>query len=172
MSDAEKPKAGFTIFRASEARDLMEAKCMTVEPFSPAQQAGMAQLRANGYGDGGETKILTDMPGFAIAHVWFKKGFPLPLHSHDVDCMYYIIAGSIRLGTEELGARDCFFVPGDVPYTYKPGPDGVELLEIRHDPHFNFVNLAKGEAFWKKAVAACTANREDWKIAKQPALNA
>ncbi len=42
------------------------------------------------------------------------------------------------MGTEELGPRDSFFVPSDVPYSYRPGPDGVELLEIRHDTQFNF----------------------------------
>jgi mannose-6-phosphate isomerase-like protein (cupin superfamily) len=172
MAEPTKTKEGFTIFRASEAPELMEAKCMTVEPFTPIQRSAMDKMVANGYIDGGETKILTNVPGFCITHVWFKAGYPLPLHSHDADCMYYIVAGSVRLGTEELGPRDCFFVPSEVPYTYKPGPDGVELLEIRHEPHFNFVNLAKGEAFWAKAVEACETNKADWKTAKMPALNA
>jgi mannose-6-phosphate isomerase-like protein (cupin superfamily) len=172
MTDPKKTKEGFTIFRASEAPELMQTGCMTIEPFSPAQRAGMDRMIEQGYIDGGETKILTDMPGFAIAHVWFKKGYPLPLHSHDTDCMYYIVAGGIRLGTAELGPRDCFFVPSGVPYTYKPGPDGVELLEIRHDPHFNFVNLAKGAGFWAKAAESCATHSEDWKTAERPSLNA
>jgi mannose-6-phosphate isomerase-like protein (cupin superfamily) len=172
MTEAKKTKEGFTIFRAADAPELMEAKCMTVEPFSPSQRAGMDQLVANGYIDGGETKVLTNVPGFCITHVWFKHGYPLPLHSHDADCMYYIVAGGLRLGTEELGARDSFFVPSGVPYTYKPGTDGVELLEIRHEPHFNFLNLAKGGAFWAKAAESCASNREAWKTAQMPALNA
>jgi mannose-6-phosphate isomerase-like protein (cupin superfamily) len=172
MTEPKTTKEGFTIFRAADAPDLMEAKCMTLEPFSPAQRTGMDQLLANGYIDGGETKILTNVPGFCITHVWFKSGYPLPLHSHDADCMYYIVAGGIRLGTEELGPRDSFFVPSGVPYTYKPGPDGVELLEIRHEPHFNFLNLAKGAAFWAKAAESCADNRESWKTARMPALNA
>jgi mannose-6-phosphate isomerase-like protein (cupin superfamily) len=171
MAEATKTKDGFTIFRAADAPELMEAKCMTVEPFTPVQRAGMDKMLANGYIEGGETRILTNVPGFCITHVWFKKGYPLPLHSHDADCMYYIVAGSIRLGTEELGPRDSFFIPTGVPYTYKPGPDGVELLEIRHEPHFNFLNLAKGEAFWAKAAETCEANHIDWKTAKMPALN-
>ena len=172
MTEATKTKEGFTIFRASEARELMEAKCMSVEPFSPSQRAGMDRLVANGYLEGGETRVLTDLPGFSILHVWFKKGYPLPLHSHDADCMYYIVAGGVRLGTETLGPRDCFFVPAGVPYTYKASDDGVELLEIRHDPHFSFVNLAGGEAFWAKAAESCAANSEDWKTAERPSLHA
>ena len=118
---------------------------MTVEPFTPVQRAGMDGAISAGYIGGDEIKVLTDQPGFGLTHVWFKEGYQLPLHSHDADCMYFIISGTIRIGTEELGPRDCFFVPADVPYAYKPGPDGVEVLEIRHANHFNFVNHAKAE---------------------------
>ena len=174
MADApaKTGKEGFTIFRAKDAPGLMEAACMTVEPFSPVQRAGMDRLLAEGFLEGDEVKVLVTLPGFSLTHVWFKKAYPLPLHSHDADCLYYIIAGSIRLGTEELGARDSFFIPSGVPYTYKPGPDGVELLEFRHATHFNFVNLAKGAAFWAKAAEVCAENRADWNAAERPLLNA
>lgn len=162
----------FQIFRAKDAPGLMEAQCMTVEPFSPVQRAGMDKVLAEGYMGGDEVKVLVNLPGFSLTHVWFKEGYALPLHSHDTDCLYYIIAGSIKLGTEELGPRDSFFIPTGVPYTYKPGPDGVELLEFRHDTKFNFVNLAKGESFWKKAAEQTAAHREAWKTAKRPSLNA
>lgn len=159
------------IFRAADAPGLMEAKCMTVEPFSPMQRAGMDKVMAAGYLDGDQVKVLVNIPGFSLTHVWFKKDYPLPLHSHDADCLYYIIAGSLRMGTETLGARDSFFLPSGVPYTYRPGPEGVELLEIRHATHFNFVNLAKGEAFWAKALATVEASRADWQAATPPTLN-
>jgi mannose-6-phosphate isomerase-like protein (cupin superfamily) len=172
MADNESDTSKFQIFRAKDAPGLMEAKCMTVEPFSPVQRAGMDKVMAAGYLEGDEIRVLCQLPGFSLTHVWFKEGYALPLHSHDADCLYYIIAGSLRMGTEELGARDSFFIPAGVPYTYKPGPDGVELLEIRHSNQFNFVNLAKGEAFWDKALEATLARREDWKTAKRPSLNA
>lgn len=172
MADGNQTKEGFTIFRAADAPGLMQAGCMTVEPFSPVQRAGMDKVLEAGYLGGDEVKVLVNIPGFSVTHVWFKRGYPLPLHSHDADCLYYIIAGGLRLGTEELGARDSFFVPSGVPYTYKPGPDGVELIEIRQANHFNFVNLAKGEGFWTKAAETCASNREGWKTATRPALNA
>jgi mannose-6-phosphate isomerase-like protein (cupin superfamily) len=160
-----------TIMRAVDAPGLMEAGCMTVEPFTPVQREGMDRVMADGYLSGDEIKVLSDIPGFGLTHVWFKPGYPLPLHSHDADCLYYIIAGSVRLGTEELGPRDSFFVPEDVPYTYRVGPEGVELLEFRHATHFNFVNHAKGAAFWEKAAETAAANQESWKTVKRPALN-
>jgi mannose-6-phosphate isomerase-like protein (cupin superfamily) len=172
MSDSEQNPAKFQIFRAADAPELMEAECMTIEPFTPIQSTGMENAIAAGYLEGGEVKILSDLPGFGLTHVWFKPGYQLPLHSHDVDCMYYIISGSLKVGSEELGARDSFFVPADVPYTYKPGPEGVEVLEIRQANHFNFVNHARGEAWWNKAVSEITSHRESWKTVAPPKLNA
>ena len=171
-NDGTQDSSKFQVFRAKDAPGLMEAKCMTVEPFSPVQRAGMDKVMAAGYLEGDEIKVLCQLPGLSLTHVWFKEGYPLPLHSHDADCLYYIIAGSIRLGTEELGPRDSFFIPSDVPYTYKPGPDGVELLEIRNSSSFNFVNLAKGAGFWDRAAEATEQRREEWKTAKRPSLNA
>lgn len=162
----------FRIFRAKDAPGLMEAKCMEVKPFTPVQRAGMDKAVAAGYMEGDEIRVLTDLPGFGLTHVWFKPGYQLPLHSHDADCMYYVVAGSLRLGTEDLGPRDCFFVPANVPYTYKPGPDGVEVLEIRHANSFDFVNHANGEAWWTKAAGEIAVRRDSWKTVPRPKLNA
>ena len=170
MADNDTSK--FQIFRATDSRDLMEEGCMTLEPFTDIQRAGMDKLLAAGFSDGDEVKVLVNIPGFSLTHVWFKKDYPLPLHSHDADCLYYIIAGSIKLGTETLGERDSFFIPAGVPYTYRPGPDGAEILEFRHASHFNFVNLAKGAGFWDKAAEIAANSREDWKAAARPKLNA
>ncbi len=168
---SETDVAKFRIFRAADAKGLMEEGCMSVEPFSDIQRAGMDKVLEAGFMDGDEIRVLVNIPGFSLTHVWFKKDYPLPLHSHDADCLYYIIAGSLRLGTEELGPRDSFFIPADVPYTYRPGPDGVEVLEIRQATHFNFVNLAKGAAFWDKAAEIAARSREEWKTAARPPLN-
>ena len=172
MAKDEQDTAKFQVFRAAEGKGLMEAGCMEVKPFTPVQRAGMDKAIAAGYLGGDQVTVLTDLPGFGITHVWFKEGYALPLHSHDADCMYYIIAGSLRLGTEELGPRDSFFVPCDVPHTYKVGKGGVELLEIRHKTSFNFVNHANGEAWWSKAAEQTAQHAEAWKSATPPKLNA
>ena len=76
------------------------------------------------------------------------------------------------MGTETLGAGDGFFVGAGVPYSYRPGDDGVEVLEFRTAPHFNMLNLARGEGFWRKAVESLTANREEWARAVPPSERA
>ena len=36
------------------------------------------------------------------------------------------------MGNQVLRAGDSFFIPAEAPYVYTAGPDGVEILEIRH----------------------------------------
>lgn len=172
MSDAETTTSpGFQIFRAADAPNLNETTCMDIAPMTDAQRQGMRKMVDAGYLHGDVVNVLVDLPGFALAHAWLKKDYPLTLHSHNSDCMYYVVSGSLRMGTETLGPRDCFFVPKDVPYTYRPGPEGVEVLEFRHTGQFDFVNHSKGEAFYDKGAEAIAANVEGWKVAKRPPLN-
>jgi hypothetical protein len=170
--EARMSEPKFQIFRAADAPGLMEAECMSIAPSTPEQQVGMKKLVESGYLEGDEVKVLVNIPGFSLTHVWFKADYPLLLHSHNADCLYYIIAGSLQLGTETLGARDSSFVPADGAYTYRPGPEGVELLEFRHEGKFDFKNLTKGSAFFEKAAQIAAANRETWRNAKMPTLNA
>jgi hypothetical protein len=162
---------GVRIFRAEDAPGLVESRCMKMEEITPVQRDGLRALVEAGYLHGDDIRILVDIPGFSLTHAWLKKDYPLILHSHDSDCLYYIAAGSLRFGSTDLGPRDCFFVPADVPYTYRPGPEGVEVLEVRHVGQFNFVNLSKNAAFWAKAAETIAANIEGWKVATRPPLN-
>jgi hypothetical protein len=165
------PDKKFTIFRAADAPSLAEAGCMSFEPFKEQVLPLLGEVQEAGVFNGEQARVLFSIPGFTLLHVWFKREYPLPLHSHDADCLYYIIAGSIRLGTETLGPRDGFFVPANVPYGYTPGSEGVELLEFRHATAFNFVNHANGESFWRKALDTVKANQDAWAEAAPPALN-
>lgn len=172
MSEEHSDNGKFQIFRAAEAPSLLEANCMDVLPFTPTQAEGLKAIHAAGQERGDETTVLVNIPGFSLVYAWFKKDYPLPLHSHNADCLYYIVSGSLKLGTEWLGARDSFFIPADVPYTYTPGPDGLEILEFRHAQTFDFNMLSKGEGFWKRAAATAAARQEEWKAASRPLLNA
>lgn len=158
----------FQIFRAADAPGLMEAGIMSLGPSSEIQQAGVKKLIEAGYLEGEEIKVLINVPGFSLVQAWFKKDYPLPLHSHDADCLYYIVAGSIALGTDTLGPGDGFFIKANVPYTYRSGPEGAEVLEFRSANHFDFVNLARNASFYDKGAETIAENLEEWRRVKRP----
>jgi len=162
-----KSDSGVTIFRGADAPTLVEAGCEITVPFTDLQQAGIDKMVEAGFTDGYEVNVLVNIPGFSLVLLWFKQNFPLPLHSHDVDCLYFIVAGSLKLGTETLGPRDSFLIQANVPYSYHAGENGVEVLEIRHANQFEFRNLAKSMAFYDKAVETIRANRKAWQCASR-----
>lgn len=158
----------FQIYRAADAPDYSETSCMEVVGMTDIIADGIARAGKAGDHEGNVVKLLFAMPGMSLTYAWFKSGFPLPLHSHNADCLYYIIAGTLKLGTEELGAGDGFFVGRDVPYNYKPGPQGVEVLEFRTADTFDIRFLGKTTAFWDKTVAALEAERPNWATQRPP----
>jgi hypothetical protein len=152
----------FALFRAKDAESFEESGLMSVGEMSETVIEGSTRLAQEGYEAGHQLKLLFAMPGMSLTHVWFKSGFPLPRHSHDADCLYYIIAGNLRIGTEELGAGDGFYVGSDVPYAYTPGDQGVELLEFRSSNAFDIKLLANNPAFWERAADTVRAKKDVW----------
>jgi hypothetical protein len=171
MADHPRDKAAprFEIFRGADAKDYAEHDVMSLDDLTPAIAEGLGHY-AIGPDDahGQVVELVYASPGFSLSKVWFKSGYPLPLHSHTADCLYYILAGSLRAGTEELGPGDGFFVGSDVPYTYTPGPEGVEVLEFRDTEKFNIRFMARNKSFWEKAGRKIAANREAWKREPPP----
>lgn len=152
----------FAIYRAADAPDFSEVSIMEMAGVTPAIQAGIEAAQAEGAAEGDTVKLLFAMPGMSLTYAWFKSGYPLPLHSHNADCLYYIIAGTLRLGTEDLGPGDGFFVGSDVPYAYTPGPDGVEVLEFRTADSFDIRFMGKTKAFWDKTAASVRREKANW----------
>ncbi len=167
LDEAERPR--FAIFRAKDAVGAADMTCMTYEPVSPLIAEAAQRAEAAGAYAGTDMKLLFAVPGFSLTYVWFKSEFPLPRHTHNVDCLYYILGGSLTIGQEELGAGDGFFVGQDVPYTYKAGSAGVEVLEFRAAHVFNIKVLANNPAFWDKAIETMRSRQEAWAREPRPA---
>jgi hypothetical protein len=161
-SPEETPPPPFEIFRARDAVDYQEGGPMFMAPMNEIEQAGMAAMHEAGMLEGGTVKLVYSRPGMSLTYCWFKSGYPLPLHSHSADCLYFIVAGSLKIGTEELGPGDGFFLGTDVPYAYVPGKEGVEVLEFRTSDSFDFRSLGKNGVYWGKAVANLVAARGNW----------
>jgi len=163
MPDASKQDLPpMEIYRARDAQDYAEGGPMDSAPMTEAQQQGMAALFEAGMMSGSEVKLLYGRPGMSLTYVRFKPGFALPLHSHSANCLYFIITGSIKMGTEELGPGDGFYLGADVPYAYVPGEDGVELLEFRDSNCFDFRATAKNADYWKTLAASMAQASAKW----------
>lgn len=161
-----KASTRFAIYRGTDARDYGEHDIQSMDDITPVMAEGLAQY-AGQHDNGSVVKLLYAAPGFSLTHVWFKSGYPLPLHSHSNDCLYHILAGSLKVGREVLGVGDGFFVAKDVAYTYEVGPDGVEVLEFRKTDKLNIKFRSNDKAVWDKAAAVLAAHQTTW-AAEQP----
>lgn len=162
--------AGFEIFRTKNAAALDEAGHMEVKDMTPDLEAGIAGALEAGFAEGNVVKTLFSRPGFSLTYAWFKSGFPLPLHTHNADCLYYVVAGSLQLGTETLGPGDGFFIGAEKAYRYTPGPDGVEVLEFRTQEDFDIKFLAKTLPAWEKITNAISERRSSWQTETPPTM--
>jgi len=166
MSDTATPadsrSAGYDIFRTATAPSLDETSHMEIIGMNSEFEAGIAKALEAGFAEGNIVKTLFSRPGFSLTYAWFKSGFPLPLHTHNADCLYYIVAGSLQLGAETLGPGDGFFLGAGKAYRYTPGPSGVEVLEFRTQEDFDINFLAKSLPAWEKIAASVAARKPDW----------
>lgn len=167
-SQKPEPLKVLRIFRSKDAPSLDEAGHMTYVDDDPVILNGAAKLGEAGIGEGAVLKCLFSGFGFSLHYVWFKPGYPLPLHSHDSDCLYYLISGDIRMGTEAMAAGDGFFLPAGTPYTYTIGDEGVELLEFRTQEDFDIRFKGKTDAYWEKMLEKLRAEQPRWKEALPP----
>jgi len=163
----------FEIYRGADAKDYGEHNVLKMADLPPAVAEGLSHyMKEPDDAHGQIVKLVYAAPGFSLSHVWFKSGFPLPLHSHNSDCLYYILAGTIKMGAEELGPGDGFFVGANVPYTYTPGPEGVEVLEFRDTDQIDIRFMSRNKATWEKAGAKIEALRQVWKSERPPSETA
>ncbi len=157
----------FAIYRAADARDYGEHDIQRMNEVTPVMAQGLAHYASEGSG-AQVVKLLYGAPGFSLTYVWFKSGYPLPLHSHSNDCLYYILAGTLKVGREVLGAGDGFFVASDVGYTYEPGPEGVEVLEFRNTDQLNIRFRSDDKSVWDQAAAVLAAHAASWSVELPP----
>jgi hypothetical protein len=166
MSEQAAGESKFSIFRGADAPPLVMDQMTGI---SEIVAAGTRKLHeAGGVDIGHDTRVVFEVPGFSLIYGWFKSGYHLPRHSHNADCAYYIVGGSLTMGSEVLGKGDGFFVPANMPYAYVAGEKGVEILEFRHHACRDIHVMADNPAFWDKLAAAAPANRARWENEPRP----
>ena len=161
MSTAERTKS-IQIFRAEDAPSLDDDGMMS--PPTLAKEV-KDEFDTSPLYDGQRVNVLfkgEGADGFSLVHAWFGPGFRLPRHSHNADCLYYVIKGSAIMGTRVLGPGDGFFVKADGRYTYTAGPDGIEILEFRSATTFDMTVYDQTVASWRPIMQAAKDNHEAW----------
>jgi len=162
-SQSKRPPA-FAVFRAKDADDFVESGMMVSEqPIAEAVGVISQAMVDEGMLDGSKLSVLFRRPGgFSLTHVWLKSGFPLPSHSHSTPCLYYVLAGSLTVGTQELGPGDGFYIEANTSYIYVPGPQGVEVLEFRDSDHFDIKVRDRNPKWWGKALERLKVAKRAW----------
>lgn len=167
VSESAQGKVGdrsrFAIFRGDDARPLGETDMMQYVA-DPEMEAASAQLVDAGVLDGSEVDQVFrhgGEDGFSLVHVWFKPNYHLPRHSHDDDCLYYVLSGQVLMGAQVLEAGDGFYVPRDQVYGYRAGPQGAEVLEFRHSTSFD-IRLKERVEVFEQIREVVVANHEAW----------
>lgn len=153
----------FTLFRGRDAAAIQDTAIMSHAAMPQVVLDGLERFADAGSRTASLTSVVFAAPGVSLLRVCFKSGFPVILHSHDADCTYYIVAGSARIGTEELGVGDGFFVPANVPYSYTVGSEGIELLEFRSAATFDVNVLARNPKYWDRVSESASARADIWK---------
>jgi quercetin dioxygenase-like cupin family protein len=159
--------AGITLFRTADAGPLEESQ-MPMEGMDQSVAEGFAKVMEAGAAEdtGADVRCLFREPhagGLSLCYAWFKSGYLLPRHSHDADCVYYVIGGELRLGNQVLRKGDGFFVPSGAPYSYRAGPEGVEVLEFRNATQFNIAFKGNDARQWERIAQAYRDNLPQWK---------
>jgi mannose-6-phosphate isomerase-like protein (cupin superfamily) len=163
ISGKQSKRPEFAIFRRSEAPSLAKSGAMSKDGVMPEAVEPLQQMQA-----GTETRYLFGGAGLSLVYVWFKSNYPVALHAHNADCVYYITNGSIRFGTQDLGVGDGFFVPAGMHYTYTAGAEGVEVLECRSAETYDIQisTTRTNKAYWDKI--STTIAQESGKWADEP----
>ncbi len=153
-------------FSEQDAREL-DGETMPRKGIDDNVVAALAQLADSDYreGMGERSRMLFSEAGdegMSLVHVWFKSGYVLPFHSHSSDCLYYVLAGELRIGSRVLRQGEGFFIPADQGYGYEAGPDGVEVLEFRNATKFNLVFTGNSQERWQQMVDTCRERADIW----------
>ncbi|WP_056601534.1 MULTISPECIES: cupin domain-containing protein [unclassified Sphingomonas] len=163
--------AKMTFFRASSNADPGDDMMTIVgmEELDDAQRA----LLANDAKGAGVVQCLfrdPDPQGFSMVRAWAKSGFMLPRHSHSADCLYYVLAGEMHMGSVVLRAGDGVYVPRDNVYTFTAGPEGMEMLEFRNAASFDMRLRDNDAAHWGRIMESAERHRARWPDELPPSL--
>lgn len=81
----------------------------------------------------------------------FEPGSEVSVHAHEQDEIFYVVAGSMKLGQRELGPGSSVFVQGNTLYSFGAGEDGLQVLNFR--PRYDQSHISPAEHAEARAAA-------------------
>jgi quercetin dioxygenase-like cupin family protein len=164
---SKRRRRGIKLFRGHDAIPLAESGAMTPVLFDAEEMKLLSEdgprspTIALGISD---TLVFQGEgpDGCSLVRAWLAPHYVLPRHTHSGDCTYYLLEGSITMGSQELQAGDGFFVPSDAPYAYEAGPEGAVVLEFRAQTTFD-IKFAGGQLErWRQMAVVAEVHGDRW----------
>jgi|HubBroStandDraft_1064217.scaffolds.fasta_scaffold63517_2 hypothetical protein len=167
MAEVSSKRSGVRIYRVADAPDLTQTDFGEKNDFGDHPELQDVARALAGAATTASRLLVRQTPdegGFSLVYLFFKPNFPLFRHKHESDCLYIVISGSALMGNQTLRAGDSFFVPAWAPYSYTAGPEGIEVLEIRHNvDSFTTIFASNPPGALAEAEAAIEANTDTWR---------
>ena len=81
---------------------------MSFPVFDPDDQRELGERLSPKTITGSHDEVLfrDEDTGFSLVRVWFAPYYVLPRHTHSVDCLYYVVRGSLTMGNQVLEFRN------------------------------------------------------------------
>ncbi len=160
-------RRGIKLFHGRDAVPLADSGAMAAPVFDPGDMKALADdgprspTVALGIAD---TLVFRGEghDGSSLVRAWLAPHYVLPRHTHSGDCLYYIVEGSITMGSQQLGAGDGFFVPSDAPYAYEAGPEGAVVLEFRAQTSFDIKFTGGQLERWRRMAVVAEEHGDRW----------
>lgn len=155
----ESSDRGISFFNLSDAPNLIGSG--VISEMTVSGELSMEDVLAAGEG-GADSVVLfrgEGQSGFSLVLLRIEPGCKLPRHSHNADCLYYVVSGEAIMGRQIIRAGSGFFVKAGQPYAYAAGPDGVEVLEFRHATSVT-MNITESQAGWVEVLARIQQRQE------------
>ena len=153
-------RSGISFFGPpSEAPQLHETDMMSMPEVDPALTDQFMEWALSG---GHLVKVLYREGDMSLVWSWFGPGYVLPRHSHDADCLYFVVSGEAHVGARVIGPGAGFFVPSGAPYSYSAGPEGIQILEFRGATSFD-MKISEGAGRWDRIVESVREHQDAWR---------
>ena len=100
--------------------------------------------------------------------MWFKPHYPLPRHTHDVDCLYYVVSGTAVMGNQELRPVTASSYPQKRRTSTPPVPTEWRSWSSGTARSFDIKVTEDDPARWDAMIATANEQRSAWQTLPSP----